>query len=89
MLGHRRPLSSIAPAKIMAVAVTKVKPKAASIPPVSVSNHALHRKLMICERGFVQRMSGTSELAMEGAARTLWKTAMDRSPRIGFVVWDM
>jgi len=29
MLGHRRPRSSMAPAKIMAVAVTNVKPKQA------------------------------------------------------------
>lgn len=32
MLGHSRPRSSMAPAKIIAVAVTKVEPKAASVP---------------------------------------------------------
>lgn len=36
----------------------------------------------------VHRISGTSELAMDGCARTLWNAASDRSPQMGFVVLD-
>jgi hypothetical protein len=64
MLGNSLPLSRIAPANIMAVQVTNVKPK-----------HAYRR-------------SGMSEFASEGCARTFWRPARERFPRMGFVVRD-
>lgn len=86
MLGHNLPLSSIAPARIMAVAVTKVTPKIAS--GGSNSQHWRKIELCNCTHRYIHRISGISEFAIDGWARTSWNTASDRSPKIGFVVRD-
>ena len=76
----------MAPAKIMAVAVTKVKPKAASS-GTSVSQTRSHRARVLW-LVYLHKISGMPALAMDGEAMMLWKATRDMSPRIGFDTLD-
>ena len=62
MLGSSLPRSSMAPAKIMAVQDTNVKPKAASGTPVSNRPSPVKFRRDVS----IQRMSGISGLAIDG-----------------------